>query len=77
MLHCGAICKHYRHERAATNVVCAYKGVAGYPLSLSDTRLRSRLAAMDTDIAHALVRFGLGRRGYEPLPTDPGAWARA
>ena len=32
---------------------------------------------MDTDIAHALVRFGLGRRGYEPLPTDPGAWARA
>ena len=32
---------------------------------------------MDTDVAHALVRFGLGRRGSEPLPTDPGAWARA
>ena len=31
---------------------------------------------MDTDIAHALVRFGLGRRGYEPLPTDPGAWRK-
>ncbi len=29
---------------------------------------------MDTRTAHALVRFGLGRRGNEPLPADPTAW---
>ncbi|MDR3531815.1 MAG: DUF1800 domain-containing protein [Rhodopila sp.] len=29
---------------------------------------------MDTRTAHALVRFGLGRRGAEPLPPDPTAW---
>ena len=29
---------------------------------------------MDTRTAHALVRFGLGRRGAQPLPSDPAAW---
>ncbi len=29
---------------------------------------------MDTNTAHALVHFGLGRRGSEPLPRDPKAW---
>jgi uncharacterized protein (DUF1800 family) len=29
---------------------------------------------MDTSTAQALVRFGLGRRGTEPLPSDPAAW---
>ncbi|WP_428486887.1 DUF1800 domain-containing protein [Rhodopila sp.] len=29
---------------------------------------------MDTRTAQALIRFGLGRRGAEPLPADPGAW---
>jgi uncharacterized protein (DUF1800 family) len=29
---------------------------------------------MDTRTAQALVRFGLGRRGTESLPTDPTAW---
>jgi uncharacterized protein (DUF1800 family) len=29
---------------------------------------------MDTRTAQALVRFGLGRRGNEPLPSDPAAW---
>jgi uncharacterized protein (DUF1800 family) len=29
---------------------------------------------MDTRAAQALVRFGLGRRGSEPLPSDPAAW---
>ena len=29
---------------------------------------------MDTRTAQALVRFGLGRRGTEPLPTDPTSW---
>jgi uncharacterized protein (DUF1800 family) len=29
---------------------------------------------MDTRTAQALVRFGLGRRGAEPLPSDPTAW---
>jgi uncharacterized protein (DUF1800 family) len=29
---------------------------------------------MDLQLAHALVRFGLGRRGSEALPPDPGAW---
>jgi len=31
---------------------------------------------MDTRQAQALVRFGLGRRGSEPLPVDPRAWLR-
>jgi uncharacterized protein (DUF1800 family) len=29
---------------------------------------------MDMRVAHALVRFGLGRRGGELLPGDPAAW---
>jgi uncharacterized protein (DUF1800 family) len=32
------------------------------------------IAGMDTRTAQALVRFGLGRRGAEPLPPDPAAW---
>ena len=32
---------------------------------------------MNTDAAHALIRFGLGRRGAEPLPADPRGWALA
>jgi hypothetical protein len=36
-----------------------------------------RLAIMDMNVVHALVRFWLGRPGSEPLPADPGAWARA
>jgi uncharacterized protein (DUF1800 family) len=32
---------------------------------------------MDIQVAHALARFGLGRRGGEPLPADPGTWLRA
>jgi len=32
---------------------------------------------MDTRTAQALIRFGLGRRGSEPLPDDPQAWLRA
>ena len=31
---------------------------------------------MDTQPVHALIRFGLGRRGAEPLPSDPQAWLR-
>jgi uncharacterized protein (DUF1800 family) len=31
---------------------------------------------MDTHTAQALIRFGLGRRGSEPLPSDPAAWLR-
>ncbi len=29
---------------------------------------------MDPRTAQALIRFGLGRRGDEPLPADPAAW---
>jgi uncharacterized protein (DUF1800 family) len=29
---------------------------------------------MDTRTAQALIRFGLGRRGEEPLPADPAVW---
>ena len=29
---------------------------------------------MDTRSAHALVRFGIGRLGDEPVPSDPPAW---
>jgi uncharacterized protein (DUF1800 family) len=29
---------------------------------------------MDLPTAQALIRFGLGRRGEEPLPTDPATW---
>ena len=32
---------------------------------------------MEIRTAHALIRFGLGRRGEEPLPTDPVAWLQA
>jgi uncharacterized protein (DUF1800 family) len=31
---------------------------------------------MDTRTAQALVRFGLGRRGAEALPSDPAAWLK-
>ncbi|HEY2619885.1 MAG TPA: DUF1800 domain-containing protein [Acetobacteraceae bacterium] len=31
---------------------------------------------MDIAVAHALARFGLGRRGSEPVPTAPDAWLR-
>ncbi|WP_158742538.1 DUF1800 family protein [Acidisphaera sp. L21] len=32
---------------------------------------------MDNHAAQAMIRFGLGRRGQEPLPDDPTAWLRA
>jgi len=32
---------------------------------------------MDMQAAQALVRFGLGRRGTEPAPTDPAHWLAA
>ena len=32
---------------------------------------------MDTHAAQAMIRFGLGRRGNEPLPADPLAWLRS
>ena len=32
---------------------------------------------MDNHAAQALIRFGLGRRGSEPLPPDPAAWLRS
>ncbi len=48
-----------------------------YHLSLSDTGLGSRLPGMDIEVIHALVRFGLGRRGAEPVPDDPRAWLTA
>ena len=31
---------------------------------------------MDARQAQAMIRFGLGRRGDEPLPTDPVVWLR-
>jgi uncharacterized protein (DUF1800 family) len=31
---------------------------------------------MNAAQAQAMIRFGLGRRGYEPLPADPAAWLR-
>ncbi len=31
---------------------------------------------MDLRTAQALIRFGLGRKGDEPLPADPSAWLR-
>jgi uncharacterized protein (DUF1800 family) len=32
---------------------------------------------MDINATQALIRFGFGRRGNEPLPADPVAWLRA
>lgn len=32
------------------------------------------MPAMENRTAQALIRFGLGRRGQEPLPADPQAW---
>ena len=43
-------------------------------LSHSDTSLERKVLVMDILAAQALVRFGLGRRGAEPLPSDPTAW---
>lgn len=31
---------------------------------------------MNAAQAQAMIRFGLGRRGYEPLPADPATWLR-
>ncbi len=32
---------------------------------------------MDSEAAHALIRFGLGRKAGEPAPADPRMWLRA
>ncbi len=32
---------------------------------------------MDSTAAQAMIRFGLGRRGQENVPTDPAAWLRS
>ena len=32
---------------------------------------------MNNDVAQALIRFGLGRRGTEPAPADPHGWLAA
>ena len=32
---------------------------------------------MDIQANHALIRFGLGRKGTEPLPSDPQSWLAA
>ena len=45
-----------------------------HSLSLSDTLNWANFPAMDPRTAQALIRFGLGRRGEEPLPADPAAW---
>jgi uncharacterized protein (DUF1800 family) len=37
---------------------------------------RRSFAGMDLRTAQALIRFGLGRRGDEPLPSDPAVWLR-
>jgi uncharacterized protein (DUF1800 family) len=42
--------------------------------SHSDTPELPKVFAMDTPTAQALIRFGLGRRGSETLPSDPVAW---
>lgn len=34
------------------------------------------MADMDARQAQAMIRFGLGRRGDEPLPADPEAWLK-
>jgi uncharacterized protein (DUF1800 family) len=45
-----------------------------HSLSLSDTLFWTSVFAMDPRTAQALIRFGLGRRGAQPLPSDPAAW---
>lgn len=52
-------------------------GPTPHDLSPLDTRGGGSVRGMDTNIAQALIRFGLGRRGAEPLPSDPAAWLRA
>jgi uncharacterized protein (DUF1800 family) len=34
----------------------------------------ARMSGMSSTAHHAMIRFGLGRRGTEPLPADPAAW---
>src|SRR5271166_6366646 len=77
MLHRGAICKHYRAVCVRNSHMRHMMAAPCYRLSLSDTGFRPRLRGMDMRVAQALVRFGLGRRGDESLPTDPAAWLTA
>ena len=43
-------------------------------MSPSDTAFGHSLGVMDLRAAQALIRFGLGRRGDEPVPADPAQW---
>jgi uncharacterized protein (DUF1800 family) len=74
MLHRDVICKDYPSRARQTTHA---RGAVRYPLSLLDTGFGPSLRAMDLHVAHALTRFGLGRRGNEPLPGDPGSWLRS
>jgi uncharacterized protein (DUF1800 family) len=74
-----------RHFQAQNGCAMVNAGLACtwrvYPppnaLSQSDTRGGPTVPAMDVRTAQALVRFGLGRRGDEALPSDPDAWLSA
>ena len=50
--------------------------MSSHSLSLLDTPPQVSVRLMDIAAAQALVRFGLGRRGTEPPPTDPQGWLR-
>ena len=58
----------FPHRRSATSHARAHS------LSLSDTQDGTSFPVMDLRTAQALIRFGLGRRGEEPLPADPAVW---
>jgi uncharacterized protein (DUF1800 family) len=76
MLHRGVKCKDYRLIHGARHTCVQQLKVLTHPLSPSDTAFRCSLRGMDLSTARALFRFGLGRRGDEPLPADPALWLR-
>ena len=76
MLHRRVICKDYRS--LAPQITHALI-TCGHPLTVCHPTTHGfglAFLVMDLRTAQALIRFGLGRRGDEPLPADPSAWLR-
>lgn len=75
MGHGGGFCKR-RLGKAGVHRTREARGHSLF-VTLGDAGLQQlwcRMIGMDIQTAQALVRFGLGRRGDDPLPADPRAW---
>ncbi len=70
-LHSSLQCFHA--SAALPFVTVGYRGSGYKTLAF----FSSGTLPMDSDAVQAFTRFGLGRRGTEPVPPDPRAWLRA